>query len=147
MVNILPRLVRFCQPRREVGDQGFSLMEVLVATGLMGLMLVVLLQVLSGAMVAQETALGHARALQIADKVLQECCNAMDLSARQYAGQDGIFSYQVRITPQYEVAMPATLDRQVLCSLIQATVTWQARSRSQHVSLETIRIAAKKRTR
>ena len=117
-------------------------MEVLVATSLMGLVLVVLLHVLSGAMMAQETALGHARALQTANRVLQDGCNAMDLSPRQYSGQDGPYSYQVKITPQYEVTAPNTLDRLVRCSLIQVTVSWPERGRNPSVSLETIRAAS-----
>ncbi len=131
-------------PRREANCQGFTLLEVMVATTIMGLVLVVLLQVLTGAMTAQETAMGHARALQTADRVLQDGCNALDLSPRQYSGQDGPYSYQVKITPQYEVTVPATLDRLVRCALIQVTVSWQERSRNPSVSLETIRAASQK---
>ena len=129
-------------PRREAGCQGFTLLEVMVATAIMGLVLVVLLQVLSGAMMAQETAMGHARALQTADRVLQDSCNALDLSSRQYSGQDGPYSYQVKITPQYEVTVPAALDRLVRCALIQVTVSWPERGRTPSVSLETIRTAS-----
>ena len=129
-------------PRREAGCQGFTLLEVMVATAIMGLVLVVLLQVLSGAMMAQETAMGHARALQTADRVLQDSCNAQDLSSRQYSGQDGPYSYQVKITPQYEVTVPAALDRLVRCALIQVTVSWPVRGRTPSVSLETIRTAS-----
>ena len=132
--------------RRETNCQGFTLLEVMVATTIMGLVLVVLLQVLSGAMMAQETAIGHARALQMADRVLQDGCNAMDLSSRQYSGQDGPYSYQVKIMPQYEVTPPATLDRLVRCALIQVTVSWQERGRNRSVSLETIRTASQKRS-
>lgn len=131
--------------RREANCQGFALLEVMVATTIMGLVLVVLLQVLTGAMMAQETALGHARALQTADRVLQDGCNAMDLSSRQYSGQDGPYSYQVKITPQYQVTIPATLDRLVRCALIQVTVSWEERGRNRSVSLETIRTASQKR--
>jgi prepilin-type N-terminal cleavage/methylation domain-containing protein len=131
--------------RRKANCQGFALFEVMVATTIMGLVLVVLLQVLTGAMTAQETALGHARALQTADRVLQDGCNTLDLSSRQYSGQEGPYSYRVKITPQYEVATPATLDRLVRCALIQVTVSWQERSRNRSVSLETIRTASQKR--
>ena len=130
--------------RQTTNCQGFTLLEVLVATTLMGMVLVVLLQVLDGAMTAQITVLSHARALQTADRVLQDGCNAMDLSSRQYSGQDGPYSYRVRITPQYEVTIPATLDRQVRCALIQVTVSWQERGRNPSVSLETIRAASQK---
>jgi prepilin-type N-terminal cleavage/methylation domain-containing protein len=129
-------------PRRAANCQGFTLLEVMVATTIMGLVLVVLLQVLSGAMLAQETAMGHARALQTADRVLQDGCNGKDLSSRQYTGQDGPYSYQVRITPQYEVATPATLGRLIKCALIQVTVSWEERGRKKSVSLETIRTAS-----
>lgn len=125
--------------------QGFTLLEVLVATALMGLVLVVLLQVLTGAMWAQETSLTHAGALQTADKVLQECCNTGDLSPRVYSGQDGRYSYQVRLTQQYELTLPATLDRRVRCSLLQVTVSWEERGRSRSVSLETMRTASQRR--
>jgi hypothetical protein len=121
-------------------------MEVLVATTLMGIVLVVLLQVLNGAMTAQVTVLSHARALQTADRVLQVGCNAMDLSSRQYSGQEGPYSYQVKVTPQYEVTTPATLDRLVRCALIQVTVSWDERGQHRSVSLETIRTAAQKRS-
>ncbi len=140
--RLLKKGVAPAPPRREANCQGFTLLEVMVATAVMGLVLVVLLQVLTGAMMAQETALGHARALQTADRVLQDGCNALDLSSRQYSGQDGPYSYQVKITPQYEVTVPAALDRLVRCSLIQVTVSWQERSRNPSVSLETIRVAS-----
>ncbi|MCL4501186.1 MAG: hypothetical protein M1438_04940 [Deltaproteobacteria bacterium] len=117
----------------------------MVATTIMGLVLVVLLQVLTGAITAQETSLEHARALQVADRVLQDSCNAMDLSARQYSGQDGPYSYWVKITPQYEVTTPANLSLLVRCALIQVTLSWQERGRSRSVSLETIRTASQKR--
>jgi prepilin-type N-terminal cleavage/methylation domain-containing protein len=126
---------------RRSACQGFSLLEVLVATTLMGLVLVVLLQVLSGALRAQETSLGHARALQVAEKALQERCNNLNLAESQSQGQDGPFNYLVRVTPQYQVT-ESTLDRTVKCSLIQVTVTWQERGRNRAVSLETMRTVA-----
>ena len=67
-----------------------------------------------------------------------------DLSPRQYSGQDGPYSYQVKITPQYEVTVPATLDRLVRCALIQIKVSWEERGQHRSVSLETIRTASQK---
>jgi Tfp pilus assembly protein PilV len=124
--------------------QGFGIMEVLVATALMALVLVALLQVLTGAMRAQETTIEHARALQVAERILQESCNAKNLDAIPFEGQDGPFGYLVRVTPQYEVA-DRTLDRLVRCSLIQVTVTWKERNRDRSLSLETIRTASQRR--
>ncbi len=124
--------------------QGFSLLEVLVATSLMGLVLVVLLQVLTGAMRAQEMTLEHARALQVAERALQESCTAMNLDAAQYQGQAESYNYLVKVTPQYEVA-DQTLDRQVKCSLIQVKVSWQERGSDKSVSLETVRTAVQRK--
>lgn len=124
--------------------QGFSLLEVLVATTVMGLVLVVLLQVLTGAMRAQETTMEHARALQVAERILQDSCNARDLSASPRQGEDGHFNYKVIVTPQYELS-DRSLDRVVKCSLIQVTVSWQERGRDRSLSLETIRTAAQRK--
>lgn len=119
-------------------------MEVLVATTLMGLVLVVLLQVLTGAMRAQEMTLEQARALQLAERTLQQSCAAMDLAAAQYEGQAGSYNYLVKVTPQYEVA-DQTLDRLVRCSLIQVTVSWEERGSNRSVSLETVRTAVQRK--
>jgi type II secretory pathway pseudopilin PulG len=118
---------------------------VLVATTVMGLVLVVLLQVLSGAIRAQEAVLEHSRALQVAERVLQNTCSSMNLGSSQFEGRDGPYRYLVRVTPQYEVALPATLDRTLRCSLIQVTVSWEQRGRDYAVSLETIRSAAQRK--
>ena len=51
---------------------GFSLLEVLVATAIMGMVLVVLLQVLTSALRAQKASWGHTQAVLVAEKILQE---------------------------------------------------------------------------
>ncbi len=124
--------------------QGFSLLEVMVATALMSLVLVALLQVLTGAMRAQETTLEHAKAIRLAERLLQERCNAMDLSAAQRQGEDGEFSYVVRVTPQYEVA-ERSLERLVRCAMIQVRVSWKERDQERSVTLETMRTASQRR--
>jgi prepilin-type N-terminal cleavage/methylation domain-containing protein len=127
------------------GTDGFTLLEVLVATALMGVMLVALLQVLSSAIWAQEAALGHMQALLVAEKVLQENCQVASLAAATYQGQDGGFSYLVRITPQYELSNPQ-LNHLVMCSLIQVTVSWRERGRAKSLALETVRTMVQKKT-
>lgn len=125
--------------------QGFGLLEVLVATTLMGLVLVVLLQVLTGAIRAQENILRHAQALQVADQLLQRYSNSTNLGANQYEGELGSYTYRVVVTPQYQVTLPAILDRMVRCSLIQVKVSWQERGQSHSISLETVRAAAQRK--
>ena len=73
----------------------------------MGVMLVVLLQVLTSALRAQETSLAHIQALLVAEKVLQENCGAASLAAATYQGRDAAFDYLVRFSPQYELSNPS----------------------------------------
>jgi prepilin-type N-terminal cleavage/methylation domain-containing protein len=132
---------RPCPP----GAQGFTLLEVLVATALMGIVLVALLKVLSSAVWAQEAATGNMQALLVAEKVLQENCDVASLTAATYQGRDGNFNYLVRITPQYELSNPQQ-NRLVMCSLIQVTVSWRERGRTKSLALETVRTMVQKKT-
>ncbi|MBM4293730.1 MAG: prepilin-type N-terminal cleavage/methylation domain-containing protein [Deltaproteobacteria bacterium] len=122
---------------------GFSLLEVLVATTLMGLVLVVLIQILTTVLRAQETTRAHVQALMVAEKVLQEQCDIRKLEEANYQGQDGRYGYRVRVTPQYETKVPNT-NKQIKCFLIQVTVSWRERGRDKSVDLQTARIAALK---
>jgi prepilin-type N-terminal cleavage/methylation domain-containing protein len=122
-------------PRRK--SEGFSLLEVLVATAIMGLVLVVLLQVLTSAIRAQEASWNHTQALMVAEKVLQENCQINSLTEGVYQGRDGRYDYVVKITPQYESSKLAAGGR-FLCSLIQVIVTWQARGQKS-LELQTVR--------
>jgi prepilin-type N-terminal cleavage/methylation domain-containing protein len=132
---------RPCPP----GAQGFTLLEVLVATALMGIVLVALLKVLSSAVWAQEAATGNMQALLVAEKVLQENCQVASLGAATYQGRDGGFDYLVQITPQYELSNPQQ-SRLVMCSLIQVTVSWRERGRTKSLALETVRTVVQKKT-
>lgn len=128
---------------RPPGAEGFSLMEVLVATAVMGLVLVVLLQVLTSALRAQKASWGHTQAVLVAEKILQENCEISTLAKGTAQGRDGRYNYVVKVTPQYELADPFA-DKRVLCSLIQVTVTWQEWGRNKTLELQTIRTAAQK---
>jgi prepilin-type N-terminal cleavage/methylation domain-containing protein len=123
--------------------EGFSLLEVLVATAIMGLVLVVLLQVLTSALRAQKASWGHTLAVLVAEKVLQENCEINTLAEGTYQGQSGRYDYVVRVTPQYELSAPFA-DQRVLCSLIQVTLTWQEWGRRKTLALQTIRTVAQK---
>ena len=68
-------------------SEGFSLLEVLVATTIMGLVLVVLLQVLTSALRAQEASWSHTQAVLVAEKVLQENCEINTLAEGTYQGR------------------------------------------------------------
>jgi prepilin-type N-terminal cleavage/methylation domain-containing protein len=136
------KILRRTSPRGP-GSEGFSLLEVLVATALMGLVLVVLLQVLTSALRAQEASWSHTQALLTAEKVLQENCEINTLEPGTYQGRDGRYDYVVRVTPQYELANSFS-DKRVLCSLIQVTVTWRVRGQRKVLELQTVRTVAQK---
>lgn len=138
-------IIRPQSRRREREVDGFSLLEVLVATTLMGVLLVVLLQVLTSALRAQETSLDHIQALLVAEKVLQENCEAQALAAATYQGRDGKFNYLVQVSPQFEVSNPH-INQLVRCSLIQVTVSWRQRDQAKSLALQTIRTAVQKKS-
>ena len=122
-------------------DAGFSLLEVLVATTLMGLVLVVLVQIMTTVLRAQEAVRGHTQALVVAEKILQEHSQLKNLEAGSFQGQDGRYGYRLRLTPQYEVS-EAKLNRTIRCYLIQVTVFWEERGRTKSLDLQTVRTAA-----
>lgn len=129
-------------PRRH-GAEGFSLLEVLVATTLMGLVMVVLLQVLMTALWCQDTSWGHTQAVLEAEKVLQENCELANLTEGTYRGRNGRFEYLVTVTPQYELRDPMA-GKRILCSIIQVTVTWQERGKPMTLTLQTVKTGVQK---
>ncbi len=130
-------------PKTNTQDSGFSLLEVLVATALMGLVLVVLLEVLSASLRAQEASQSQAQALLVADRVLWEYGDFRVLKPGTYQGEEGRFAYQVRLEPQFQVDNPAS---RVTCYLLQVTVFWGERGRTKSVGLQTVRVEAQKRS-
>jgi prepilin-type N-terminal cleavage/methylation domain-containing protein len=128
---------------RSPASDGFSLLEVLVATTIMGLVLVVLLQVLTSALRSQETSWGYTQAVLVAEKILDENCKINTLKAGTYQGRDGRYDYMVRVTPQYELASPLS-NLQVQCSLIQVTLAWQERGARKTLELQTLRTGAQR---
>ncbi len=131
--------------RHSFRGAGFSLLEVLVATTLMGLVLVVLLQVLTTALRAQEASLRHSEAVLVAEKVLQEYCEGTTPAAAQYQGRDGQYAYRISVTPQYEFALPQTPGK-VWAALIQVTVSWQEQGRVKSLELQTVRSGFQKKS-
>ena len=128
---------------RPGGSDGFSLLEVLVATTLMGLVLVVLLQVLTSALRSREAAFRHTQAALVAEKILAENCQINTLRAGTYQGREAQYDYQVRISPQYEW-VNGVANRRILCSLIQVTVAWQERGARKTLELQTLRTGPQK---
>jgi general secretion pathway protein I len=125
--------------------EGFSLLEVLVATAIMGLVMVILLEVLSAAIRAQESSWNSSQAVMVAEKVLEENCLLNKLAEGNYQGREGVYDYTVRITPQFNVSSPMN-RAQILCSLIRVTVNWQERGRTKSLILGTVRTNVEKKS-
>jgi prepilin-type N-terminal cleavage/methylation domain-containing protein len=146
-MNLVPPEIRGEGRGRRPPPQapGFSLLEVLVATALMGLVMVVLLQVLTASMRAQEASRGSTRALMAAEKALQEFCDTRVIAPGKYQEQQGRYTSLVTVTPQYEFTDPAS-GRKVNCYLIQARVSWREGENVKSLGLETIRTVAQKKS-
>jgi type II secretory pathway pseudopilin PulG len=128
----------FC-PKRRRNESGFSLLEVLVATGLMAAMAAVLLQVMTMGLRAQKGSLDQARAIEVAGQVLQEYSRESLLAPGTFQGSQGDYGYQVRIAPQYQVAAGRSENTQVICYLVSVAVTWTEKGKPKAVELNTMR--------
>lgn len=120
------------------GDQGFTLLEVIVATALMGVALVVLLELLGASVVWQGTARSRRQAAQLAEMVLGEFSYNKNLRTGNFHGQKGGYNYTVRVTPQYEAERLRYRDK-IVCFLIQVEVTWRERGSNKVLQLSTMR--------
>ena len=116
---------------------GFSLLEVLVAATLMSLMLVVILEVLTSAMRAQEASQSSTQAVLTAEKVLEEY-SEKDLAKGIFQGREGRFDYQVRLDPQFQVPYP-NRNKRLVCSFLQVVVSWKEQGRTKTLELQTLR--------
>ena len=122
--------------RRE--ERGFSLLEVLVATGLMAVLAAIFLQVMTVGLRAQKASLDQAQALEVAGQVLQEYSREALLAPGTFQGNQGPFGYVVRITPQYEIAGRREAT-QITCYLLQVAVIWKEKGKPKSVELSTMR--------
>jgi prepilin-type N-terminal cleavage/methylation domain-containing protein len=127
----------------DLGDSraaGFSLLEVLVATALMGVLMVVLLQALAGSLRAQESSRSHSQAVLAAEKVVKEYGDLRSASQGVFQGREGRFAYVVRLEPHFQTPM-AQGKGTAVCSLLRVTVTWEERGRTRSLELQTMRTA------
>jgi prepilin-type N-terminal cleavage/methylation domain-containing protein len=131
------------QPQREKAG-GFTLLEVMVAAALMGLVLVIILQVLTTTLRAQEASRSNTRAVLTAQKVLEEF-SEKDLARGIFQGKDGRFAYEVRLTPQFEVPYPGQ-NKQLVCSLLQVKLSWEEQGRTKSLELQTMRTTVQKKS-
>jgi prepilin-type N-terminal cleavage/methylation domain-containing protein len=128
---------------KRIQEGGFTLLEVLVATALMGALAAVLLQVMTMGLRTQKASLDQTQALEVASLVLQEYSREAVLTPGTFQGEQGPFAFQVRIVPQYQVAAGRAEATQVVCYLVSVAVTWMERGASRTVELNTMRTVAR----
>lgn len=116
---------------------GFSLLEVLVAATLMGAMLVVILEVLTSSLRAQEASRSNTQAVLAAEKVLEEF-SEREAATGIFEGREGRFDYQVRLDPQFQVPYPGQ-NKRLVCSLMQVMVSWKEQGKTKSLELQTLR--------
>jgi general secretion pathway protein I len=131
------------QQKREKAA-GFTLLEVLVAATLMGLVLVVILQVLTSALRAQEASRSNTQAVLVAQKVLEEFSDK-ELARGIFQGKEGRFAYQVSLEPQFQVPVPHQ-DKQLVCSSLKVTLSWEERGKTKSLELMTMRTTVQKKS-
>ena len=124
-------------------EAGFSLLEVLVATGLMAVLAAIMLQVMTLGLRAQKASMDQAQALEVAGQVLQEYSREALLAPGAFQGTQGPYAYVVRVTPQYQVEAGRSGSTQVTCYLVAVAVTWGASDRPKSVELSTMRTVAR----
>jgi Tfp pilus assembly protein PilV len=132
-----------CRRHQRGAASGFSLLEVLIATTITGLMLIALMQLLLVGFKAKTNARLRTGASILGEKILQEFSNENKLAGGQYQGQWEGYRYQVQIEPQYEIS-PAERTR-VVCYLIQVTIAWLEKGKTKYIELETIRTNVQKK--
>ena len=128
--------------RRREKAAGFTLLEVMVAATLMGLVLVIILQVLTSTLQAQEASRSNTQAVLTAQMILEKF-SATEVDSGVYQGKEGRFAYQVNLTPQLQIPFPGQL-RKLVCSSLTVTVTWEERGRTKALELQTLRTMVKK---
>ncbi len=135
---------RYRRKRDFQAEAGFSLLEVLIATIIAGLTLIALLQLLLVGFKAKTNARHRTTASLLAERILQEYSNNIQLAGGQYQGQWEGYHYQVQIDPQYEI--PTVGDKtKVVCYLIQVTIAWLEKGKTKSLDLATIRTVVQKK--
>ena len=139
MVRIPPK------PRPSPGarrrQQGFTLLEVLVALGILALSFGVLLKVFTGALTNAEVADGAGRAAAMAESLMAGVGTAFPLEDGGASGRlDGGGAWRVTITPRPEDDGP--LAPYVLYEVTVA-VDWSAGARDRATVLRSLRVGGR----
>jgi prepilin-type N-terminal cleavage/methylation domain-containing protein len=126
-------------------ESGFSLLEVLIATTIIGLTLIALMQLLLVGFKAKTNARQRTAASLLGEKILQVYSNNNKLTSGQYQGQWQGYRFQVQIEPQYEI-FPADPKTKVVCYLIHVSIAWLEKGKTKSIDLETMKTIVQSKT-
>ncbi len=121
-------------------EAGFSLLETLVAVMVLGISLVVILQLFSGALRAGSLSTNYTRALFIAQNKMEETLVKPVLEEGETEGNaEEIFSYHVTVTWME----PEEVDTKTAFDLfdVSVRVAWQEGASVKEVELNTITLS------
>lgn len=123
-----------------ISQQGFTLIEVLVAFVLLSLTLAVILQIFSSGLRNIGAAEGYTRAMVLAEAKLAQLGNETALASGETGGEDDIFSWQLVVAP-YQAESADTEETESAIPLYDVTleIQWQQGSRRPRISFRTLR--------
>lgn len=124
------------------GSRGFTLMETMVATMVLGIALVAIMELFSGGLRSARLAEDHTRATLMAGEKLEEILLTTPLEETTLEGSfDDHFSWTCSIKPEEEGISGITPQPLLQAYHIQLKVTWQTGIKNRDFTLNTIRIA------
>ncbi len=121
--------------------RGFTLMETMVATMVLGIALVAIMELFSGGLRSARLAEDHTHAVLLAENQLEEILLTTPLKETKLEGIfDDQFNWSCEIKPDEKEQMPLDLNPLMQAFYIQFTVHWQTGNKKNDFTLNTIRI-------
>src|SRR6478672_6567641 len=131
---------------RAIRDNGFTLLEVVIALSIAGLALVGLFRAGSGGLFAVDTAARAEEAVQRAQSHLAAVGRDASMTEGEYTGEDGGgYRWRLRVRPLAERQAPGQNGvSQASTTLleVEVAISWPARSGERSVVLRTLRLGS-----
>ncbi len=127
---------------RAKNQQGFSLLEILVAFSILALSLGIILKIFSSGLQTARLAEDYTLAINIAESLLAKTGEEQKLALGEASGQENdYFNWTVQISPiELEISpkLPETLAKQIV--QIKVTVRWGDENNPRSIDLTTLKL-------